>query len=264
MPIRFRVHLEGEPPAHPFQHMAGLRKLVLDWLALAGGAELATTVHDANQPNPYTISPIFCEDGHPWFELGVLADPFVLTIQEGAAGYGGDLRLGRQRFRLLGVEAREQASWEQLLRPGGPSRPMTVRLVTPTAHHAPGPHRKAVVLPAPETYFGSWLDRWNLCSPWSFPDTLLETVREQVAVGACRGQTEMVQIDAARRFVGFVGEVTFRVLKPELLASEQKAALTALVRFAGYCGTGVETTRGMGQTRATSEWGESACRPQTS
>ena len=249
MPIRFRVHLEGEPPAHPFQHMAGLRKLVLDWLALAGGAELATAIHDANQPNPYTISPIFCEEGPPWFEVGVLADPFVPAIQAGAARYGSDLRLGRQRFHLVGVEVREQASWEQLLRPSRGTADLAVRLVTPTAHHATGPYRKAVVLPAPETYFGSWLDRWNLCSPWPFPDSLLETVREQVAVGACRGQTEMVQIDAARRFIGFVGEVTFRVLKPELMAPEAKAALAALVRFAGYCGTGVETTRGMGQTQ---------------
>jgi hypothetical protein len=52
MPVKLRIYLEGDPPSHPFQHMAGLRKLVLDWLALAGGAALATTVHDANQPNP--------------------------------------------------------------------------------------------------------------------------------------------------------------------------------------------------------------------
>jgi CRISPR-associated endoribonuclease Cas6 len=250
MPIKLRIYLEGDPPAHPFQHMAGLRKLVLDWLALAGGAALATTVHDANQPNPYAISPIWFEEGRLWFEVGALPDQLGPAIQEGAARYGRDLRLGPQRFRVVDLEISEQVSWEQLLESSCGASGLSVQLVTPTAHHAPGPYRKAVVLPAPETYFGSWFNRWNLCCPVPFPESLIETVREQVAIGACRGQTKMVQIDDVRRFIGFVGEVTFRVLKPELMPPEQKAALAALVRFSNYCGTGVETTRGMGQTRA--------------
>jgi CRISPR-associated endoribonuclease Cas6 len=229
--------------------MAGLAKLVLDWLALAAGSGLATAVHDANQPNPYTISPIYPDADHLWFEVAVLADPFAAAICDGAERYGESVRLGSQRFRRCALEVRDQISWEQLLRPGGLLRTLSMRLLTPTAHHAPGPHRKAVVLPAPETYFGSWLDRWNLWSPFPFPEAVLETVRLNVGISACCGQTETVVLDAKRRFIGFVGQVTFRVLKPELVAPEEKAALAALARFSSYCGTGVETTRGMGQTR---------------
>lgn len=254
MPCKLRFYLEGDPPSHPFQHAAGLYKLVLNWLAQGAGAGLATMLHDANQPSPYTVSPICSDAGQLWFEVGVLADPFAERIRNGAEQYGESIRLGRQCFRLVGLEVREQTSWEQLLAPTrGAARRMALRLVTPTAHHAPGPYRKAVVLPAPETYFGSWLDRWNLCAPWPFPESLLETVRLNVAISACRGQTETVLMGPSRRFIGFVGEVTFRMLKPELATPEERAALAALVRFANYCGTGVETTRGMGQTRAKGE-----------
>jgi len=250
MPCKLRVHLDGDPPSSPYQHMAGLAKLVLDWLALAAGSGLATAVHDANQPNPYAISPIYPDAGHLWFEVAVLSDPFAAPIRDGAGRYGLDITLGPQRFRMSGIEVSEQASWEQLLGPvRGGRGAMTVRLVTPTAHHAPGPYRKAVVLPAPETYFGTWLDRWNLWSPSAFPGSLMETVRLNVGISACRGQTETVVLDARRRFIGFVGEVTFRLLKPEMVAPEARAALAALARFSSYCGTGVETTRGMGQTR---------------
>jgi CRISPR-associated endoribonuclease Cas6 len=255
MPLKLRFHLRGDPPSHPFRHADGLRKLVLDWLALGGGPDLAATLHDANQPNPYTISPLHAHNDALWFEIAVLADPFVAPICEGADHYGTDLRLGPQLFRRVRVEKREEVSWERLLRPGESLQTARVRLITPTAHHAPGPYRKAVVLPAPETYFGSWFDRWNLCSPWPFPESLLETVRTNVGISACRGQTETVLLDAKRRFIGFVGEVTFRLLKPEMAAPEEKAALAALARFANYCGTGVETTRGMGQTRTMSEGG---------
>ena len=54
MPCKLRVHLDGDPPSSPFQHTAGLRKLVLDWVALAEGSDLATAIHDANQPNPFS------------------------------------------------------------------------------------------------------------------------------------------------------------------------------------------------------------------
>lgn len=249
MPLRLRIHLRGDPPSSPFQHMAGLRKLLLDWLALGGGSELASAVHDANQPNPYTLSPLWADSGALWFEIAVLADAFVAPLCEGANRYGANLRLGPQSFSVINVQKSEEVSWEHLLHPREPPRTMSLRLVTPTAHHAPGPHRKAVVLPSPENYFGSWFDRWNLCSPWHFPESLLETVRTNVGISACRGQTETVLLDARRRFIGFVGEVTFRLLKPKMVAPEEKVALAALARFANYCGTGVETTRGMGQTR---------------
>ncbi len=255
MPLKLRVQLQGETPTHPFQHMAGLRKVVLDWVGAGGGVALATTVHDANQPNPYAISPLFGDGERRWFEVAVLADPFVPVFREGAPCGGTFLRLGPQRFEVQEVEAREEVSWEQLLQPSRRGLAMAVRLLTPTAHHASVPTRKAIVLPAPETYFGGWLGRWNLCCPWTFPESLLETVRLHVGIRACQGRTEAVSLDQGRRFIGFVGEVEFCVLQPELVAPEEKAALGALVRFASYCGTGVDTTRGMGQTRGMGERG---------
>jgi len=50
-------------------------------------------------------------------------------------------------------------------------------------------------------------------------------------------------------FIGFQGSVRFQVLKPDTLDTDAMRALWALARLASYSGTGVETMRGMGQTR---------------
>jgi len=250
MPQRLRFTLRGERPPHPFQHATHLRALVLAWLAGADPT-LATEIHDANQPKPFTISPLYETNGmsgYHWFEVSLLADDLLDPLILGMSRAKEEVRLGTQWFRLEKPSAVASARWDELWTPGAGMDDFSIRVLSPTAHHLAGPYRKSAVLPSPELYFGSWLNRWNLFAPQPFEQELMRIVEEQVAVTECTGGTLCVHLDGSRVFVGFEGNVRFGVLKRATLSLEDKAALTALARFSTFCGTGVETMRGMGQT----------------
>ena len=260
MPAKLRFHLRGEAPAHPFQHMSGLRALVLGWLGRAQPM-LTAALHDENQPKPYSIGPLLSDegaDGEFRFEVSLLDDRLIAPLQE-AAAQEREIRLGRQRFTLASPpERRADVAWEELIPHEVRQRPcMMVRLLTPTAHHAAGPHRKAVLAPSPETYFKGWLNRWNLCAgrwgcaPFAIDESVAAAIDSHVVIAAFSGRTEIVRdLDPGRHFVGFVGEVSFEILKPQTVSHGLRASLEALCRLAAYSGTGIETMRGMGQTKA--------------
>ena len=249
MPLRLRVWLDGAPPAEPFQHMTGLRALILKWIGAADPA-MAKQLHETNSIKPYTISPFFTEKSSLSLEIGVLADEIGSLLLEGARKCGAEIKLGRQSFTRRKLELFDEVSWPELLPRHAPQKTeIAIQLLTPTAHHQAGPYRKAVPVPQPENYFASWLCRWNRFSPTAIDTAILKTVERAVAVKAFCGRAEMVPLDRGRCFIGFVGEVTFQILKPEKLAVWERCALWALARSASYCGTGVETVRGMGQTR---------------
>jgi len=248
MPIRLRFVLEGAGAVSPFQHATGLRAVIFDWIRRAD-PDLAKEIHDANQSKPFSISPLWSERGFSLFEVAVLSDDLIAPLLEGIERAGDTVRLGRQTYRLRDQEAVGAVTWEELLHAAPTAREFGFRLISPTAHHAPGELRKSVVLPSPELYFGSWLGRWNVCCPVKFDMEAIRTlVEQQVAVKMCEGGTRAVTLDQGRPFIGFQGEVRFTLLKPETVAPEARTALAALARFAAYCGTGVDTMRGMGQT----------------
>ena len=97
-----------------------------------------------------------------------------------------------------------------------------------------------------------WIAKWNLACDSKLSDTLYELVQQRVAIMDCSGTTQNVKLGNNRTFVGFVGTVTFGLLKSNELPPSAKDALTAVVRFSEFCGTGVETARGMGRTELAS------------
>jgi CRISPR-associated endoribonuclease Cas6 len=252
MPLKLRVILAGTPPQNPFQHAKGLRALALRWIAAVDPA-MAEEMHEANQPKPYSISPLWRDnspEGECRFEIGLLVDDLAAPILQGMGRCERSIHLGDQPFTIRDVRVFAETGWTDLLSP--PKRTvheLAFRLSTPTAHHAAGPLRKSIVTPSPETYFAGWLARWNLYAPAPFDPVLLSWVEQQVAVKEFNGGTRMVWLDAGRSFIGFQGAVTFAVLKPETLPAEAGVMLTALSRFAVYSSTGVDTMRGMGQTQ---------------
>jgi len=255
MPAKLRLQLLGEPPAHPFQYANELRALVYVWIGRCQ-PERAGVFHEANAPKPYAISPLQSEADRCWFQVSLLDDRLVGPLTEVAAREE-KLLLGRERFALVGVQVREEMTWEELLPAEVHPRPrITVRLLTPTAQHAPGPHRKVAVVPSAENYFASWLNRWKLCAgawqcaPFAVDESVLAAVESHVVIASFSGGTEVVRnLDPNRHFVGFVGEVNFEVLKPHTLSHGLCASLEALAHLGSYSGTGVETMRGMGQTQ---------------
>jgi CRISPR-associated endoribonuclease Cas6 len=248
MPIKLRVVLEGPEPVSPFRHATGLRAVALDWIRRADPG-LSQEIHDANQSKPFNISPLWSEEGFAMFEVVLLADSLIAPFLEGIESAGETVRLGNQTYSLREWHSFGAVTWEELLSPCPTARDFGFRMASPTAHHAPGELRKSVVLPSPELYFGSWMGRWNVCCPAKFDtEALRSLIEQQVAVKMCEGGTRAITLDQGRPFIGFQGTVRFTLLKPETVAPEYRTALAALARFAAYCGTGVDTMRGMGQT----------------
>jgi CRISPR-associated endoribonuclease Cas6 len=228
-----------------------LRALLLRWLASVD-AGLAEALHAADRPKPYTIGPLLpCGSGAEAseFRVTVLDDSLLPLLGAALLKAERTVRLGPALYRLGQSEVTHSSSWEELLEPASALRELTFRLLTPTAHHGSGAFRKSLVLPQPELYFASWLMRWNLYAPSPLDAGVLRVVENFVAISHCAGETQHVLLDTGRPFIGFTGTVTFAVLQPSILTPEDRRSLLALARFAEFSGTGVETMRGMGQTR---------------
>lgn len=255
MPLKIRFHLDGEAPADPHKHAIGLRALVLSWIR-ESDPRLSAKLHDINKLKPYTITAIYREapqNGRPscFFELSVLVDELWEYIQEGIGIQGAGIRLGPQIFRIGDIELLHQTSYGELLGSAQiTTKEYRFRFLTPTAIHRGSEIRKVIVVPTPECYFNNWLARWNLCCEWPIPyATLMPIVETQVAVTYCKGGTEIARLDTDRNFVGYVGDATFGLLKPETVDPEMRKALAVLAIYSEYCGTGVDTMRGMGETQ---------------
>lgn len=248
MPQRIRIHVSGNPPSNPFQHSTGLRAVLYGWLE-HNGAAIATALHDANQVKPFTLSPLGASrDGECFFDVAILTDWLSAPMLDGLSSGRREIRLGRDDYAIAGWEVTHEADWESLLGCGGRTKEFAFRILTPAAHHAPGAIRKSIVTPSPELYFGSWLNRWNLCCGRGMPEELSDVVAGRLVVSAFSGGTEAVRLERDRTFIGFTGSVRFSVLSPDTLPPDALSYLHALARFADYCGTGVDTSRGMGQT----------------
>ena len=252
MPLKIRFHLDGDAPPDPYQHAKGLRAVVLKWIEEINPV-FSSEIHDANQPKPYSISAIRRhgnERGTCWFELSLLLDELYIPILQGQGAKGNILHLGQQAYRVREAEIHQVRPFADIIR-NAPATPREFRLrqQTPTAHHRGSEVRKAILLPDPELYWGNWWLRWNLCCEWQIPREVLLVVEGQAAVTYCQGGTQVAKIDAGRSFAGFVGEVTFGLLKAETIAPDIRKALAALAIFAQYSGTGVDTMRGMGETQ---------------
>ena len=252
MPLKIRFHLDGDAPLDPCQHAKGLRAVVLNWIAEINPV-FSSEIHDANQPKPYSISALKRNEnlrGACWFELSLLLDDLYAPILKGQGAKGNLIQLGNQLYRVRETEIYHLRTYEEILRDAPTTaREFRLRQRTPTAHHRGSEVRKAILLPDPELYWGSWWLRWNLCSEWQINRDVLEVAAEYAAVTYCQGGTQAAKIDAGRSFAGFVGEVTFALLKADAIAPDIRKALAALAIFAQYSGTGVDTMRGMGETQ---------------
>jgi len=254
MPVRLRFPLNGPVPRTPHVHAAGVYRLVLDWLE-AGQAGVSKPLHDANQVKPISIGPVWSGADGSYFDVGVLVDHLLVPLLAGAAR-ASVVCLGEQQYRLCPAQVIEHDSWEGMMS-GDPRTEWQFELRSPTAHHPAGPVRRTVVLPEPALYFGSWLGRWNLCSVNMLDPALLEIVRTGVEVASCDGRTHTIGLPRGHKigtphkpaqFTGFVGSVRFRAIPAAKLPADSLRVLTALARFSTFCGTGVDTMRGMGET----------------
>ena len=143
------------------------------------------------------------------------------------------------------------SSWNRLATEAAPDREITLDFVSPTAFGFGQKEwgKKVMVLPLPETVFGSLIRSWNMFAP---PQLQLDRpalntyLEEHVVVKQIENlHTQMLDFRQAPQ-VGFVGRVAYGLMADNDIA---RVLLAMLADFAFYSGVGYKTTMGMGQCR---------------
>ena len=217
-------------------------------------------MHADTWPKPLTLSPLWWRDGGWELEISVLLDQVGNLLLQGLAAHDPVLRLGRDEYLLQGVRMGAAASVEEMLQQAAPVSQIMVDFLTPTTHHDtlmldPVLNRKTKIsnpFPDPARTVTSWFHKWNCLmgrmglAP--IPEEFLE-ILPHLALSRMQGETQIIHLNGKQSLVGFVGSAVFEVIHPETLPPYMTTTLSLLATFANFSGTGVETLRGMGQTR---------------
>lgn len=268
MPTKLHLVFDGPPPpdAHvsgTFRHATGVRALLYRCLAQSAPA-LALELHDFHGPKPLTASPLWWRGGRWELEVAVLIDDALPALLSGMPAVGERVRFGPEEFALTDLVVGPTVRYEAFGAEAGDWRTLHIDFLTPTAFQqtllVAGPEgtlrkqRKVTPLPDPALAAAAWWHRWNAMMDLQrrphLPERVLD-VLPLLAVARSGGHTECVRLDGTRPFIGFVGRLVAHLLARDTLAPDLVAALGALAHFANYSGTGVETLRGLGQTRVT-------------
>ncbi len=235
--------LDAPFPAAPHRALQGT---FYAWLH-AADPHRAGVVHKLPGPKPFTVAPLHRRDGLLCFTFTLLDDtlwPLVgHTLPNGAA-----VEIADDRWPVApdGWQVTHR-SYAELVAMAGTETRFTFHFRSPTSFRSQEMHYP---LPDPVLAFQSWLTRWNTFAPEPLRLNVntLDLVSAHVAISRHRIETRAVTFDRFTQ-VGFVGHVTYRVVKRRLLNDDLLRRFNILADYAPFCGTGHKTTQGMGQTR---------------
>ena len=220
---------------------------VYAWLE-AADAGLAEEVHQRPEVKPFTLSPLTkARDGRRLLHVTLLDDSLWPAI---LAGLQSRPCLGiRDRSFALAPHGLEMdyASYDQIFRDASASRYIDLRFVTPTCFRAGD---LDYPLPEPRALYTSWLSRWQRFAPQSLAieEELLDAAWRHVGISDCDIRTQTVDLGYGKQ-VGFLGTLTLCIVKAGELSEAMRRHLHVLASYAAFCGSGIKTTHGMGQTR---------------
>jgi CRISPR-associated endoribonuclease Cas6 len=234
---------------------------------------LAEVLHMPNMPiRPFTVSMLQgtppARDGRLhlspeetyWLRFTALYQPiFERFMARFLKGEGRPvIRLGRAVLLIKEIIATPEGhpwagytSWGKLVSEAKPEPEITLDFTSPTAFGFGQKEwgKKVMVLPLPETVFGSLARSWNATAPMPFQmdrQELREYLDEHVVVTHIENlRTQMLRFRSSMQ-IGFVGRVTYGLMAEDKAIQTQ---LNALADFAFYTGVGMKTTMGMGQCR---------------
>jgi CRISPR-associated endoribonuclease Cas6 len=258
MPFRIKFTLSGEKPEGPFAHARALQALVYQWINIVN-PEKATELHETEKgkSKPFAIGPVVPEeDGTFVFHVSSVDDELARIICAGAYLYGTQIHL-KAPARILtftlghDIAVESQKDWKTIGREAVCATAWRVKLISPTTCKIKG---HVCPLPDPNTYFASWLHRWQVFAPEVCHITdvkeTLRFVKNRVDVMDFAGETVAVPIsDDQLAYPGFIGTVDFSIKGSSHKDRAHLRTLDTLVAFAEFAGTGTQTMRGMGQTR---------------
>lgn len=256
MPSLHRIRLEVD----------GVELLEARHLRATVGTWLEDDDEHRRDVKPFTLTPLHEVEGGVALDVALLDDGLRGRLEAAArAAVATPVRAGRARLRVVvdpdgaATPVVEEATWADL-RAVEPAPEVTLALLTPTVfRHG---HDEQVPFPLPGPVFGHHRARWNaFCPPGARMH--LDLAELWLRVEAFEGRSG-VHVDGHRTgpdrdghravrpvaYTGFVGTVTYRAHSRR--AAERGGPLRdwqALARFATFCGTGANTTIGMGVTR---------------
>ncbi len=234
---------------------------------------LADALHIPNAPvRPFTVSMLHgtppARDGRLhlsphetyWLRFTTLFGPLYERFMARFLQAGGQpiMRLGSAQLLIKEIcSTREghpwagHTTWSRLVRRAGSSDEIRLAFVSPTAfgfgQKAWG--KKVMVLPRPETVFGSLARSWNHLAPEGFQidrRDLRAYLEENVVIKRIDDlNTQMLHLGRSLQ-IGFVGRVLYGLMNDD---KAKRWQLNALANIAFYTGVGMKTTMGMGQCR---------------
>jgi CRISPR-associated endoribonuclease Cas6 len=205
----------------------------------AGGAE------HLGQDKPFAVWPLGpAPDGAPG-EWALRAAWLPDGSPPASASAPDQLRVGH--VRCLVTESTQRRVTHASLAAGPAPVTVAVRFTSPVFFSQNGID---VLVPDPRLIAGSWRRRWNTSLPGddrlAITDTAWQDTHRALGLAAFDLQTETRDSGHGRDRAGFTGTATLRLARTAPASARQ--ILGTLARFAGYCGTGAQTTHGFGAT----------------
>jgi CRISPR-associated endoribonuclease Cas6 len=247
MPTQACVPLKRDPNApFPSAPHRALQATFYTWLR-AADPHLAGWVHELPGPKPFTVAPLHRRNGDVCFPFTLLDDglwpPVERTLRNGAA-----VEVANERWEVVpnGWQV-THCSYPELVVSSSTETRFAFHFRSPTSFRSQAMHYP---LPDPVLAFQSWLTRWNAFAPEELRLNvgLLDLVGAHVALSRHRIESRAVAFDRFTQ-VGFVGRVSYQVIKRRLLNDDLLRRFNILADYAPFCGTGHKTTQGMGQTQ---------------
>src|SRR5579875_796548 len=196
------------------------------------------------QHKPFAVSPMRAADEAPgeWLWRAAWLPDGVPPAGVLAAG---QLRVGHTSCAVL--ESTQRRVTHAQLASGPAVGEATVTFGSPTFFSRNGTD---VILPDPRLIAGSWRRRWNASLPPGDPlgidDAAWMDAHRLLGLAAFDLRTSSRDSGHGRERCGFTGSATLRLAGSAPPAARQ--VLGTLARFAGFCGTGAQTTHGFGAT----------------
>ena len=238
--------------------------LVFDLLRRAH-PETAKAIHTANI-KPFTVAPMLDGDGTrphvfpagipAWLRVGVLDDDLyrLLLTNDPAGGsvHLGDTPVTMSGWTVSGEGAAFDTGTESYaaLCGGNGDIPDSVRLqfITPTAISQ---GEANLPLPVPAKLWAGYATRWRKFAPaYPLPEDFDEGTGRWLRLSDFHIKPRRWRYHFGKGFQTHTGFTGWTEITLDHRASEPFArAFHALARYSFYCGSGMKTTMGMGQTR---------------
>ncbi|NJP11148.1 MAG: CRISPR-associated endoribonuclease Cas6 [Leptolyngbyaceae cyanobacterium RU_5_1] len=221
---------------------------------------LSSYLHDGQSEKPFTISQLHgsiqsqgrslhlaANQTYQW-TVTVLSKPVVEWLANWLITPPTNLHLRSGSFTIIDWSvALPPTTYTQLLPTSLPEQPtITLSFLTPTSFRRKGNH---LPLPIPMNVFQSYLRRWNDFSSEAIDqEDFLDWVDEFVMILRHQIQTSKVMAGKRGAVTGFIGSIQFGLSAKAKQDESYTELWLALGQLAPYCGTGHNTTFGLGQT----------------